>query len=90
MHVAWDVRGLRRCHLQCGSGQETLSYISGGALVWLPNLNSWAPSVRELLKPSGQLILNEEHPQMGCIEIEQGSIKIISDYFDRLPRLSTG
>ena len=122
MQAACDVRGLRLCHLQCGSGEEALSwanagdkvtgvdispkqidlaarkaeatgispdflgaevssgpasldpesfdivYTGGGALVWLPDLDSWAASIRELLTPSGRLILNEEHPQMGCIE----------------------
>ena len=128
-----DVRGLRLCHLQCGSGEETLSwanagaevtgvdispkqielanrkaeaagisaeflaadasrrpealtpeyfdivYTGGGALVWIPDLDSWAASVRQLLKPSGRLILNEEHPQMSNIEVRDGSIKIIGD-----------
>ena len=139
-----DVRGLRLCHLQCGSGEETLSwanagaevtgvdispkqielanrkaeaagisaeflaadasrrpealdpesfdivYTGGGALVWIPDLDIWAASVRQLLKPSGRLILNEEHPQMSNIEVRDGSIKIIGDYFDRQSRRSTG
>ncbi len=144
LEAAGDVRGLRLCHLQCGSGEETLSwanagalvtgvdisprqielakckaesagiaadflaadvssrpaaldpesfdivYTGGGALGWLPDLDSWAASVHELLRPSGRLILNEEHPQMGCIQVEEGSIKITDDYFHRQARRSSG
>ena len=142
--AAGDVRGLRLCHLQCGSGEETLSwanagaqvtgvdispkqidlakrkaeaagipaeflaadvssrpealapeafdivYTGGGALVWLPDLDSWAASIVQLLNPSGRLILNEEHPQLGNLEVRDGSISIVGDYFDRQPRRSTG
>ena len=31
--AAGDVRGLRLCHLQCGSGEETLSWANLGAAV---------------------------------------------------------
>lgn len=144
LEAAGDVRGLRLCHLQCGSGEETLSwanagahvtgidispkqidlatrkaetagiraeflaadvssrpealgsesfdivYTGGGALVWLPDLDSWAGSVVQLLKPAGRLILNEEHPQFGNLEVRDGSIAIVGDYFDRQPHRSTG
>ncbi|MCY3958594.1 MAG: class I SAM-dependent methyltransferase [Chloroflexi bacterium] len=144
LEAAGDVRGLRLCHLQCGSGEETLSwanagahvtgvdisprqiglarrkaqaagiradflaadvstrperlspgtfdivYTGGGALVWLPDLESWAASIHELLKPSGRLILNEEHPQLGNLEVHDGSIAIVGDYFDRQPRRTSG
>ena len=144
LEAAGDVRGLRLCHLQCGSGEETLSwanagarvigvdispkqielaaskardagisaeflaadvsarpeelapesfdivYTGGGALVWLPDLDSWAASIHELLKPSGRLILNEEHPQLGNLEVHDGSIAIVGDYFDRQPQRITG
>ena len=142
--AAGDVNGFHLCHLQCGSGEETLSwanagahvtgvdispkqielanrkaeaagisadflasdvsnrpealapesfdivYTGGGALVWLPDLDSWAASVIQLLKPSGRLILNEEHPQLANIEIQDGSITIVGDYFSRQPQRSTG
>ena len=161
LEAAGDVRGLRLCHLQCGSGEETISwanagatvtgvdispkqidlarrkaqaagitagflaadvssqepgrdsggflaadvssrpaelspgsfdivYTGGGALVWLPDLDTWAASIHELLKPSGRLILNEEHPQLGNLEVRDGSIAIVGDYFDRRPRRTTG
>ncbi len=144
LEAAGDVRGLRLCHLQCGSGEETLSwanagarvtgvdisprqielaarkardagisaeflaadvsarpvelvpesfdivYTGGGALGWLPDLDSWAAVVHQLLKPSGRLILNEEHPQLGNLEVRDGSIAIVGDYFDRQPHRTTG
>ncbi len=144
LEAAGDVRGLRLCHLQCGSGEETLSwanagahatgvdisprqielatrkandagisaeflaadvsaqpvelvpesfdivYTGGGALGWLPDLDSWAASIHQLLKPSGRLILNEEHPQLGNLEVRDGSIDIVGDYFDRQPHRTTG
>ena len=128
--AAGDVRGLRLCHLQCGSGEETLSwanagaevtgvdisprqidmanrkaeaagiaaeflaadvssrpealdpesfdivYTGGGALVWIPDLDNWAESVCQLLRPSGRLILNEEHPQLANLEVNDGSIEV--------------
>ena len=33
IEAAGDVRGLRLCHLQCGSGEETLSWANAGATV---------------------------------------------------------
>ena len=144
LQAAGDVHGLRLCHLQCGSGEETLSwanagahvtgvdispkqidlakrkakdagisaaflaadvstrpkelaprsfdivYTGGGALGWLPDLDSWAASIHQLLKPSGRLILNEEHPQLGNLEVRDGSIAIVGDYFDRKPHRTTG
>ena len=142
--AAGDVRGLRLCHLQCGSGEETLSwanagaevtgvdisprqidmanrkaeaagiaaeflaadvssrpealdpesfdivYTGGGALVWIPDLDNWAESVCQLLRPSGRLILNEEHPQLANLEVNDGSIEVVGDYFNREPQRSTG
>ena len=144
LRAAGDVRGQRLCHLQCGSGEETLSwanagaevtgvdisprqidmanrkaeaagiaadflaadvssrpgalaresfdivYTGGGALIWIPDVDSWAESVCQLFRPSGRLILNEEHPQLGNIEVHGGLIRIVGDYFDRQPQRSTG
>jgi SAM-dependent methyltransferase len=144
LEIAGDVRGLRLCHLQCGSGEETLSwanagaqvtgvdisprqielakrkaedagiaaeflaadvssrpeqpdpesfdivYTGGGALGWLPDLDNWATSIHQLLKLSGRLILNEEHPQIGNLEVRDGSITIVGDYFDRQPKRTAG
>ncbi|MCY3784369.1 MAG: class I SAM-dependent methyltransferase [Chloroflexi bacterium] len=143
--AAGDVRGLRLCHLQCGSGEEALSwanlgaevtgvdisprqielatakakaagiaadfvaadvcslphdllrpasfdivYTGGGALVWLPSLDRWAATINDLLKPSGRLIVREEHPVIARVEVREGAIAIVNDYFDRQPEASTG
>ena len=143
--VAGDVRGLRLCHLQCATGEDTLSwanlgavvtgvdisprqielatakaagagisadflaadvcalpedllcpasfdivYTGGGALVWLPDLDIWAAAIHRLLRPSGRLIVREGHPVIACVEVHEGSITIVEDYFDRQPEASTG
>ncbi len=142
--AAGDIRGSRLCHLQCATGEDTLSWANkgaiaagidisprqiklakkkaeaagmsvrfitsdiyslpqalfdesfdivftgGGSVVWLPDLKRWAQTIARLLKPSGRLILDEEHPLAGCIEIEGGNIKIVDDYFGRKPSASTG
>src|SRR5215211_8508557 len=137
--IAGDVHGLNLCHLQCATGEDTLSWANrganatgidispkqielakqkaaaaglnvrfiasdiyavptqlfaerfdivftgGGALVWLPDLQQWAKVIAQLLKPSGRLILDEEHPIAGCMEVQNGEVKIVGDYFGRKP-----
>lgn len=142
--VAGDVHGLSLCHLQCATGEDTLSWANrgahatgvdisprqielakekaaaaglsvrfipsdiyalpaqlfaerfdilftgGGAIVWLPDLQEWAKIIAQLLKPSGQLILDEEHPLTSCMEVQDGLVKIVDDYFGRKPEVYLG
>jgi len=144
LEIAGDVRGVTLCHLQCATGEDTLSWANkgalatgidisprqialaqqkaaqadldvrfiaadiyalpsalleerfdiiftgGGALVWLPELSRWAQTIANLLSPCGRLILDEEHPLAGCMEVEDGKIKIVSDYFARKADECTG
>jgi len=139
--VAGDVRGLRLCHLQCATGEDTLSWANrgaeatgvdisprqirlakekatlaglcvrfvssdiyelpqdlrterfdivftgGGSLVWLPDLSRWAQTVATLLKPSGQMILEEEHPLVNCMGVQDGQVRMLHDYFGREPEV---
>lgn len=139
-----DVRGLSLCHLQCATGEDTLSWANqgatatgidispiqidlatkkaeaaglsvrfiasdiyalpnklfeekfdlvftgGGALVWLPDLQEWGRIIARLLKPSGRLIVDEEHPLAGCMEVQDGQVKIVDDYFGRKPEVFMG
>jgi SAM-dependent methyltransferase len=39
-----------------------LVYTGKGALIWMPDLHSWARDIARLLRPSGHLFLHEEHP----------------------------
>jgi SAM-dependent methyltransferase len=39
-----------------------LVYTGKGAIMWMPNLDSWADDVVRLLRPSGHLFVYEEHP----------------------------
>ncbi|MEM7533793.1 MAG: class I SAM-dependent methyltransferase [Chloroflexota bacterium] len=71
--------------------QFDIVFTGGGALVWLPDIDRWAQTVARLLKPSGRLILDEEHPFAECLWVEGGELKIESDYFGRhQPELYTG
>lgn len=142
--VAGDVHGLSLCHLQCATGEDTLSWANrgaratgvdlspkqielakqkaaatglavrfiasdiyalpselfvekfdlvftgGGAIVWLPDLEGWAAITTQLLKPNGRLILDEEHPLAGCMEVQNGQVKIVDDYFGRKPGMYVG
>jgi len=139
--VTGDVRGLRLCHLQCATGEDTLSWANrgaeatgvdisprqirlakekaalaglcvrfvssdiyelpqdlraerfdivftgGGSLVWLPDLSRWAQTVATLLKPSGQMILEEEHPLVNCMGVQDGQVRMLHDYFGREPEV---
>ncbi|HKY53631.1 MAG TPA: class I SAM-dependent methyltransferase [Anaerolineales bacterium] len=144
LEVAGEVRGLSLCHLQCATGEDTLSWANkganatgvdispkqielakqkaaaaglnvhfiasdiyalpsqlfadgfdivftgGGAIVWLPDLGPWAKIIAQLLKPSGKLILDEEHPIASCMEVQNGQVRIVDDYFGRKPETYSG
>ena len=142
--IAGDVQGLSLCHLQCATGEDTLSWANrganatgvdisskqielakqkasaaglpvrfiasdvyalpsqlfaegfdivftgGGAIVWLPDLQEWAKIIAKLLNPSGHFILDEEHPIAGCMEVQNGYLHIVDDYFGRKPEVNSG
>lgn len=142
--VAGDVHGLKLCHLQCATGEDTLSWANrganatgvdispkqielakqkaaaaglpvrfiasdiyalpthlfsegfdilftgGGAIVWLPDLQEWATIIAQLLKHSGRLLIEEEHPIAGCMEVKEGAVRIVDDYFGRKPEMHPG
>jgi len=142
--IVGDAHDLNLCHLQCATGEDTLSWANrganatgidispkqielakqkaaaaglnvrfiasdiyavptqlfaerfdivftgGGALVWLPDLQQWAKVIAQLLKPSGRLILDEEHPIASCMEVQNGEVKIVGDYFGRKPEMYSG
>jgi SAM-dependent methyltransferase len=144
LSLAGDVHGLSLCHLQCATGEDTLSWANrganatgvdispkeielakqktaaaglpvrfiasdiyalpsslfeekfdivftgGGAIVWLPDLQEWARIIARLLKPSGRLIIEEEHPLASCMEVQDGMVKLVDDYFARKPEIFMG
>jgi SAM-dependent methyltransferase len=66
-------------------------FTGGGAIVWLPDLTGWAQTIAQLLKSGGRLILDEEHPLAECLELKDGKIEIVSDYFARsTPEVAAG
>ena len=142
--IAGDIHGLSLCHLQCATGEDTLSWANqgakatgidispkqielakqkasaaglpvrfiasdiyalpgqvlaekfdilftgGGAIVWLPDLQEWAKIIAQFLKPSGRLIIDEEHPITSCMEVQDGLVRVVDDYFGRKPEVYTG
>jgi ubiquinone/menaquinone biosynthesis C-methylase UbiE len=41
-----------------------LVYTGKGALIWMPDLDSWARTVARLLRPAGHLLIYEAHPMV--------------------------
>lgn len=60
-----------------------LVYVGLGSLVWLPDLERWAGVVAAALRPGGRLIVRDGHPLAGCLEVEDGMLRIAGDYFGR-------
>jgi SAM-dependent methyltransferase len=139
-----DIRGLTLCHLQCATGEDTLSWANrgaratgidlsprqielakqkaaaagldvrfiasdvyalpgevfeegfdfvftgGGAIVWLPDLQEWAKIIARLLKPSVKLLIDEEHPLASCMDLQDGQVRFLDDYFGRKPEVFMG
>ena len=49
-------------------GQFDVVFVSIGSLCWLPDVKRWAQIVASLLRPGGQLFLNDVHPLMDMLE----------------------
>lgn len=54
-----------------GRDRFDVIYTGKGSLNWLPDLDSWARQVTELLRPGGFLCLVEFHPVLGAAADEQ-------------------
>ncbi|UGT62609.1 class I SAM-dependent methyltransferase [Nocardia asteroides] len=51
---------------------------STGTIVWLPELTSWAESVRALLNPGGVFLIRDDHPILGALDFQPW--RISGDY----------
>lgn len=47
-----------------GDGCADLVYTGKGALIWMPDLQSWANDVARLLAPAAHLFVHEAHPMV--------------------------
>jgi len=47
---------------------------STGTIVWLPELASWAQSIRDLLEPGAVFLIRDHHPILGAIGFEPWDI----------------
>lgn len=63
-----------------GAGSFDVVYTGKGAIIWLPDLTSWAAQCCRLLKPGGWLYLCEFHPIGNCLA--EAEPRIAGDYFD--------
>jgi SAM-dependent methyltransferase len=54
-------------------------YTGKGALIWLPDLRSWAETCARLLRPGGWLYVAEFHPVANCLGEREP--QIVADYF---------
>jgi SAM-dependent methyltransferase len=51
-----------------------LVYTGIGALLWLPDINRWARTVRSLLRPGGRLFIREGHPVLWSVDDERDDV----------------
>lgn len=51
---------------------------SAGTIVWLPDLESWARSIAELLEPGGVFMIRDDHPLLAAMEFEPWDVS--TDY----------
>lgn len=60
-----------------------LVYTGIGALCWLPSVDRWAGTVRDLLRPGGRLFLREGHPMLWSLDDELGPDPVVAwPYFE--------
>jgi SAM-dependent methyltransferase len=65
-------------------GTYDIAFSSTGVLCWIPDIDRFAATVRKLLKPGGFFYLNDGHPFLNMLELdEQGLTTIKNDYFHR-------
>jgi len=69
-----------------GGRRFDIVYTGTGALVWLPDMPSWARVVAALLEPGGFLYLVEGHPFAQILDYQTGT-SIAYDYFDDQPEV---
>ncbi|WP_375425055.1 class I SAM-dependent methyltransferase [uncultured Friedmanniella sp.] len=66
-------------------GCADLVYTGKGALIWIPDLQSWADDVFRLLEPGGRLFVHEAHPMVPLYRWDADAARLRPDrsYFDR-------
>ncbi|MBB4931696.1 SAM-dependent methyltransferase [Lipingzhangella halophila] len=67
---------------ELGSGAFDVVYTGNGALMWLFDIDRWARTVADLLRPGGRLYLAEFHPLTDVLDDDRGAT-VVRDYFSR-------
>lgn len=59
-------------------------YASAGVVCWLPDLDRWARTIAERLRPGGTFLLNEHHPIWEVLGVRgEDRLAVTVDYFGR-------
>jgi SAM-dependent methyltransferase len=59
-------------------------YASAGVVCWLPDLDRWAHTIAERLRPGGTFLLNEHHPIWEVLGVrDDDRLAVTVDYFGR-------
>jgi SAM-dependent methyltransferase len=65
--------------LELRRGRFDLVFTGGGVLPWLHDLDAWAAGIHSALRPSGHLLLYDDHPVLACLD---AALRWREDYFD--------
>lgn len=65
-----------------GAGAFDVVYTGNGALMWVSDIDRWAHTVADLLRPGGRLYLAEFHPLTDVLDDGHGAT-VARDYFAR-------
>jgi len=73
-------------NLPADLGRFDIVYMSWGGICWMPDLQRWAETGRDLLRPGGIFALFEHHPLWEILSVHDGKLSVVGDYFSRQPR----
>lgn len=82
-----DIMTLAQIHKE----KYDMVYTTEGVLTWLPDLDIWGKTIRQLLKDSGILYVFDSHPFFFCFDeqkLDNGVYDIKYPYFSQAPDIS--
>jgi len=72
-HIEW-VEGDARFASSLIDRRFDIVATSAGTIVWLPELDTWAQSIHDLLVPGGIFLIRDDHPILAAMEFEPWQI----------------
>jgi SAM-dependent methyltransferase len=82
-----DIMTLSKAH----KNKYDIVFTTEGVLTWLPDLNIWGKTIRELLSDGGFLYVFDSHPFFFCFDeqkLDDGIYDIKYPYFEKSPDVS--